>query len=162
MSNSVLDKRLQNERRHCVTKHSCIGMNLDRQPLTESSSLNPDVEIENLQLTRKRNLVRLHLIQGDSQQLTQPKKNIFGGLRILLNERNRGLQRIEQKVRLNLDAQSLEVSGSHRGFNMRLVNLTPSRFIAKLNQSCGKNDRDVSNYTHHPANFQPLARQGRR
>jgi hypothetical protein len=100
VTDGVLNERLQDQGWHLLIEHCRIGVNLYCEALTEPPPLNTDIEIENLQFTRKRNLVRFHLIERNSQQLAKTKKNVFGGPRVLRDESNGRLKRIEEEVRL--------------------------------------------------------------
>jgi hypothetical protein len=100
VTDGVLNERLQDQGWHLLIEDRRIRVNLYCEALTKPPPLNADIEIENLQFTRKRNLVRFHLIERNSQQLAKTKKNVFGGPRILRDERNGRLKRIEEEVRL--------------------------------------------------------------
>src|SRR5215469_3846879 len=159
MANRILNKRLQDQRRHRQIEHRSIGMNLYRESLTESAFLDAYVKIKDLQLARKRNLVRLHLIKRHSQQLTQTKKNVFCRRRVLLDERNRRLQRVEQKMRLQLNTQPLKIGRGYRGLNMRPVNLALPGLLPSMKQTGGNDDGEVNDDRYSSANSNPLRHQ---
>jgi len=136
LSYAVMDrifyKRLQDKRRNGDVERIGIGVDLDSETLTETALLNPNVEIEDLQLARQRNFVRFHLVQRNAEQLTEPEEDVLGGPWVFGNECDGGLKGIEKEMRLDLHAQPLEVCGGERSFNVGLMNLAAPKRLAKL------------------------------
>ncbi len=79
----------------------------DFQAIAESRPLNVDVAIEQRQFLRQRHAIDESGLQRLAQQMTEAADHPLGGVRLLVHQLRNGVERVEEKMRLQLHAQHL-------------------------------------------------------
>ena len=74
---------------------------------------NLQVAFEEREFLSQRHLLAVGLFQADAQEFTQARYDSIGVIGIFMDQSGDGMQRIEQKVRVELHAQHLQ-SGAHQ------------------------------------------------
>ena len=89
-------------------------------------------------LTRERYFLRRILLQQLPQQFAQSPDHFISHARVFVNSRRDSVQRVKQKVRLELQAQILQLRFGEARFQSRLAQLVLTReadFVKKINQA---------------------------
>src|SRR5262249_1879773 len=73
-------------------------------------SLNFQIPFKELQLLRQPHLLNTDILERQPEQVAQPCYHTVGGLRVLVNQRGDGVQGVEEKMRMELHRQRLELS----------------------------------------------------
>src|SRR5688572_11960733 len=109
MTNRVLDERLQNQVRHERQPRPGLDLELDRQPLTESRTLDVEVRVEARELLLERDLILTGTFQGEAQQRVQLSQHPLGRAGCLVRELRDRVHAVEQKMRLELQPEELQL-----------------------------------------------------
>ena len=114
----ILDQRLQDHRRD----HSRVGAGLDNnihaECVAEARLHQGHVQREHEQFVAKRDLVNLARAQGGPKQFPQLFQQLVGSLRVPVQGGRDRVQRVEEEVRLQLQAQVPELRFSQRAFDL--------------------------------------------
>src|SRR5208283_3621114 len=85
----------------------------------EARLLNVNVFLEERQLAAERHFVDTHGVQREAQQVRQLQSHVLGGEAVVTGQSGDGIQGVEQKVRLELDLQHLELGIRELRFQLR-------------------------------------------
>ena len=87
--------------------------------------------IQQFDFTPQRNFLDVQFVQGGAEQFAQLQQNIFCSLRIIVNQRHSRLERIEQKMRLQLPSQSFELRLGQSRLELSRAQLAPPRLVSE-------------------------------
>ncbi len=107
----VLDERLQRERRNHAIERVGVEPLDDAQTVAEAQLLEREIVADESHLVGQRHVLarRAFDVEHVAQHVAEPLERVLGGLRIATNERGERVQRVEQKVRIELAAQRREL-----------------------------------------------------
>lgn len=108
MDQRILDQRLQGERRHHHLRDVC-QLPLHDEAIGEADLLDRKVSARQFELLRQRHFVAFRVAQAESQEVGQLHHRLLCQRRIAADQRDDRVQRIEQKVRLELSAKCREL-----------------------------------------------------
>jgi len=104
----VLDQRLQHEVRHERVHHIRIDIGVHVEPALEAHLHDVEIELQQLQLARQRDLLLARPLERHAQQFAQTRDHATHAARVALHERRHRVQRVEQEVRVQLRTQHRE------------------------------------------------------
>src|SRR6266568_2511998 len=148
VTDGVFDEWLQQKGRDLLIERGRICANFKCKSVSETLTLNANVEIEKLEFACERDFVCPHLVERDAEKLTKSQKHIFGRARVILHESNCGLKSIEKKMRLKLHAQRLELGRSQACFELSLVKLALTDLFAQMDKGRDHDDDPVGKDAH--------------
>src|SRR5690606_39171465 len=108
MANGVLDQWLKDQRRHHRILQILVDARLDIQPSHEAYLHDVHITIEQLEFGPECNLCLVRAIEIVSQQFAQLRQHSAYAARIALNECRHGIERVEEKMRVQLTAQCVQ------------------------------------------------------
>src|SRR5579872_3835413 len=97
---------------------------MDGQAVMEASLLYFQIVLQKLQFLLQRDLLRANAIEGHSQQDRKLERHSLCRGRVSPGQRGNGVQRVEQKMRLHLASQYLELCLRQTGFKPRRLHLS--------------------------------------
>src|SRR5271165_3361036 len=109
VADGIFHQRLQYQIRHQRPQRMRLDVHLHLQPVLEARLLNVNVFLEERQLAAERHFVDTHGVQREAQQVRQLQSHVLGREAVVPGQGGDGIQGIEQKVRLELDLQYLEL-----------------------------------------------------
>src|SRR5262249_398552 len=105
----VLHYRLQQQVRHPGVEHAGFYFHLHRQTILKPDALYFKVAPQKLELLVQRNLLSPCTVQREPQKVTQPRQHFLWRGRLLVDQRWNRVQRVKQKVRLELHLERLKL-----------------------------------------------------
>ena len=112
----ILDERLQNQPRHFGVERLGIDVEPDRQAILEARLLDLEVLLQELQLLLQRDARRARAVERQAEQIAQAADHAIGAVGIGVHERRDRVQRVEEKVRLQLGLERAQ-PGLRRGWS---------------------------------------------
>ena len=109
MTDRILDQRLQDQRRHQGVEGGGVDPVFDSQARAEVDLLDVEVRPHVFQLLGHLHFLGADFPQRDAQQVAQPLDHQVGLVRVAMHERGDGVQRVEQKMRMQLMVQRLQL-----------------------------------------------------
>jgi hypothetical protein len=103
----VLEQRLQHQERHDRVARGRLDAHVEAQSLLEPRPHHVDVHPLDVELVAERHLLRLARQHG-AQELAQPRQHRVGAPHVLVHHRRDRVQRVEEKVRVELEPQVLQ------------------------------------------------------
>ena len=107
-----------------------VDVELEPEPLAETQLLDPEVEVQRVELLPQGDLLHRVLVEGVAQEFREPHDGLVGGaVFVVEHQRRNGVQRVEQEMRIELVAQHLELRllrerrGAQRGLTLLLQRL---------------------------------------
>ena len=80
-----------------------LDMVFDGEPAAEAHSFDVEVEIQQLQFAADGDLLFLGF-EGGAEEVAEVRDHVIGAVRIFVDERGDGVERVEKEVRLELEA----------------------------------------------------------
>ena len=104
----VLHDRLQHQAGHGRVQHVGRDMDARGQAVTEASPLDAQVQLQQFQFAAQRDFLAVVVLQERAQQFAQAQQHVFRRQRVLVQQGDDGVQRVEQEMRLQLRLQHLQ------------------------------------------------------
>ena len=108
MADRVLDQRLNEHRRNGGVLHLGSDIHLDLELIAETNLLDLEVMLKKGELFSQRDLLPVLRLQRHAQQIAEMLDHAAGQLRIALHVRRDGIERVEEKMRIELHSQGVE------------------------------------------------------
>ncbi len=87
-----------------------VGRDVHAQAVFEPNLLDREVEAQELQLAPQGHFLRVHVVEREAQQVSEPRHHRLGlGRLLLLDEHDDGAERVEEEVRLQLHLQRAQL-----------------------------------------------------
>src|SRR2546427_508189 len=120
VTNRVFDERLEDQIGYLGVERFSLGVHHRFQALPEPDLLDVEVVPQELQFLLQRHLLRTRTIEHPPQEIAEPCQHADGeGILTGTNELADGVQRIEQKVRLELHLERFQPCLGELGFELR-------------------------------------------
>src|SRR6266852_1133899 len=120
VTNRVFDERLEDQIGYLGVERFSLGVHHRFQALPEPDLLDVEVVPQELQFLLQRHLLRTRTIEHPPQEIAEPCQHADGeGILTGTNELADGVQRIEQKVRLELHLERFQPCLGEVGFELR-------------------------------------------
>ena len=105
----VLDERLQQQRRY--QRVECLGLDVvaDHQTVGEACAFDLEVLAEKVELGVERDFLFAEPLEREPQQVAEPHQRAIGGVDVAVHQRGDRVQRVEEKMRMQLLLQRLEL-----------------------------------------------------
>jgi len=114
----VLDERLQQQRRHQRVERLGLDLVPDHEAVGKTCSFDLQVLAEEVELGAERDFLFAEPLEREPQQVAQTHERPIGGVHVAVHQRRNGVQRVEQKVRMQLLVKGLELCLHEPGFQM--------------------------------------------
>jgi hypothetical protein len=108
VTNGILDERLQDEVRNWHVQDRLLDVDVDLEPVAEPRLLDVEVAPDELELATERHERAIAGGEGLAQEVAEPGDHLVGRLGILVHQLGNGVERVEEKVRVELHLQELE------------------------------------------------------
>ena len=113
------------------------------QPILEAHLLDAEIAGEEFQFARQRHLRRVALLQGQPQEVAQPRDHQSRLQRIGQRQRGDRVERVEQEVRLQLHAQRLQLRLRQLRLQLRVAQAFVAQVPARLHPAQHRQDHPV-------------------
>ena len=124
-----------------------------REATAEARALDLEIAVEHSQLIAQRNLL-LHAVHELAQQIGEMCEHLHAGLGLLrAHERHRGVERVEEKVRMQLRAQHRELRSRELSLELRRA----QRLHALAPRALERVARDERHRVEHHRDREPIA-----
>ena len=108
MANRILDKRLQENVRHCRIERVGMDVELDPQALSKPRLLNLQVLFQEVEFLLQRNFLRPDALERQPEQVAELREHRIGRFSIAVHQRRDRMQRVEEEVRVQLALERLQ------------------------------------------------------
>src|SRR5690242_17188260 len=108
MLDRVLDQRLKDQSRNLGIHRSWIDLIVNRQPILKPCLLDFEILLQKLQFLLKRHARGIRSRERDAEQVGEATDHSIGGVWLRVNQRGNCVQRVEQKVRVELRLERLQ------------------------------------------------------
>mmetsp|Transcript_53148 Transcript_53148/g.124463 ORF Transcript_53148/g.124463 Transcript_53148/m.124463 type:complete len:238 (-) Transcript_53148:138-851(-) len=123
MLDGVFHQQLQQHRRHAGARGGRVHLPGHAQALLVVQLLQRDVVAHHGQLVGQRHALLGTVLQRVAQGVGQATEHLAGAGRVFVDQRPQVVQRVEQKVRVDLGPQHLELQLAGRGLGLPLGDL---------------------------------------
>ena len=106
-----------------------IDVHADSQTILEARLFDLEILLQELELFLQRDLGLAAAVERDAQQIAQPADHPIGGLRIAVHQRRDRVQRVEQKVRMELRLERLQLRLDQPRLELRRLQLALLRLV---------------------------------
>ncbi len=110
----VLDKRLEQQRGHERAGHAGRNVERRREPVAEADALDVEVVVEESDLVGEGDLALPRVVEHAAQEGAQAGHHAAHARRVALGEGGNGVERVEEKVRVELHPQRVEARGGQQ------------------------------------------------
>src|SRR5712672_2104464 len=107
MPNGILDQWLQEQTRNERCTNTILDVAADGETVLESNSLDRDVTVEQSQLTLEWHLLLARCRQHEPQKIAQLRHHSFGSGWICRDQSHCTVERVEQKMRIQLELERI-------------------------------------------------------
>ena len=105
----ILKQRLQQELGHQRVQRIGIDRSRDGQSVSKADAHDREIVIGQRQLIAQGDLVLASMLERQSQEITQPRQHAVGGFDVSMHQRRDTVQRVEEKMRVNLRPQRFQL-----------------------------------------------------
>ncbi len=93
----------------CASSVSGSTSKLDGQPVAEARLLDFEIFLQELELVLERDFLLAALVERDAKQIAQPRQHLIGGFHVAVHQRRDRVERVEEKVGMQLPLQRLQL-----------------------------------------------------
>ncbi len=124
----VLDERLEQQRRHQGLERLPLDVVPDDEAVGKPCPFDVEVLAKEVELGVQRHFLLAETLQREPQQLAEAHERAFGGLHVPMHQSRDRVERVEEKVRVELLAKGLELRLHEPDLELGDVRRVPARF----------------------------------
>ena len=109
MTYGVFDQRLKQQTRHQRVANPILDVAVDGEAVLKTHALDCDVAVEETELALQRHFLLARRRQNQPQEITELRNHALRRGRIRRDESHCAIQRVEKKVRIELELERVEL-----------------------------------------------------
>ena len=164
VDDAVLDQRLQRQRRDLVAERRRVDLPVDLQARAEAQRLEREVVANERELVLERDPVgrRARRVEHVTHHPREAEQRLLGGRRVLARQDQQRIERVEEKVRIELAADVGELGANQRRFGARRGDRDALRAARVERAGEAGDEREVREHAPHRAPEHALLERRRR
>ena len=109
VTNGIFNQRLKDQLRYKRIIESALDIHADQKFVFETSAHDVEIEFKKMQLFGEANFLSRRTGNCEAQELAQARNHLIGCAHVFVHRCGDGVKRIEEEVRLKLEAQILQL-----------------------------------------------------
>lgn len=118
MLEGILDKRLEDEVGDASVEEILIDVPMDGEVAFKAHLFDFQVAAEEIDFDAEGDFGDADVVEGEAEEIGETYDHAFGAWRVGMNEFGDGVEGIEEKVRMELHAEGIELGGGEAGFEL--------------------------------------------